>query len=39
MIDLNLKPKQIEQDEPIGKVIICLMPFVLVFVAMVFRGL
>ena len=38
MIDLNLKPKQ-EQEEPVGMVIIYVLPFVLVFFVLLIRGL
>ena len=38
MIDLNLKPKQ-EHEEPIGMVIVYVLPFVLVFFALFIRGL
>ena len=38
MIDLNLKPKQ-EQEEPVGMIIIYFLPIVLVFFALLIRGL
>ena len=38
MIDLNLKPKQ-EADEPVGMVIVYVLPFVMVFFVLFIRGL
>ena len=38
MIDLNLKPKQ-ETDEPVGKIIIFVLPIILVFFVLLIRGL
>lgn len=38
MIDLNLKPKQ-QDDEPLGMIILALMPFAALFWALIERGL
>ena len=38
MIDMNLKPKQ-EQEEPVGMIIIYVLPFVMVFFTLFIRGL
>lgn len=38
MIDLNQKTKK-ETDEPIGKIILYFLPFVLVFFTLFIRGL
>ena len=39
MIDLNLKKEAKEQEEPLGLVILALMPFAMLFWVLIERGL
>lgn len=39
MIDLNRKPKQAEEDTPLGIIIMSLMPFAWLFWFLIERGL